>query len=58
MWIIKSKTNEQSRRNINRVIDTENKQEFVTWERRKRKKEIRRKRQEILRGTTFHLQNK
>ena len=44
MWIIKSKTNEQSRRNINRVIDTENKQEFVRQERRKRKKETRRKR--------------
>ena len=40
MWNIKNKTNEQSKQNINRVIDTENKQEFVRGERRKRKKEI------------------
>ena len=40
MWNIKNKTNEQSKQNINRVIDTENKQEFVRGERRERKKEI------------------
>ena len=40
MWNLKNKTNEQTKQNINRVIDTENKQVVARGEGRRGREEI------------------